>query len=213
MEEVSIVVRWAHLLLGITWIGMLYYFNFVQGGFFKKECLRGETVAYAGLIPNTLRWFRWTAACAFAVAIYLLWSANSLFNDYIFISAVMGAAMLLNVCFIIWPAQQISLGMKSGNRVLTAERAILASRTNTLFCLPISYCILASMNKGYMPEYMLSGINAIGINMNLSIALFVVLILELNVIFGRQILKTSTRVVAQSSMALTGILFFSLAYM
>lgn len=213
MEEVSIVVRWAHLLLGITWIGMLYYFNFVQGGYFKKECIRGKKIPYSGLVPNTMRWFRWIATVIFSVAIYLLWQVNSLFNDYMLICAIMSICMLVNVCFIIWPAQQISLGFKQGDRAGAAERAILASRTNGLFCLPISYCIFASMQKGYMPEHMLSGINSSGVDMSLSIALFVVIALELNVILSRQVLKVSTQVVAQSSMALTGVLFFSLAYM
>lgn len=217
MEDISIVVRWAHLLLGITWIGMLYYFNFVQGGYFKKYSLKGRISPYTGLVPNTLRWFRWTAMCMFVIAIYLLWSVNSLFNDYIFMTLVMIFFMLINVCFIIWPAQKISLGLKRGDRVLASERAILASRTNNLFCLPIIYCMFASMNKGYMPEHMLLSINASNFNIHLSIALsialFMVIALEVNVILGRQILKVSMQSVVQSSMALTGVLFFSLAYM
>ncbi len=213
MEEVSIVVRWAHLLLGITWIGMLYYFNFVQGGYFKKDCLQGKRIPYSGLVPNTLRWFRWVAALIFAIAVYLLWQVNSLFNDFMLISAIMSACMLINVCFIIWPAQQISLGFKKGDRSSAAERAILASRTNGLFCLPVSYCIFASMQKGYMPEHMLFGVNSSGVDMSLSVALFVVVALELNVVIGGQVLKASTHVVAQSSMGLAGILFFSLIYM
>lgn len=213
MEEVSIVVRWAHLLLGITWIGMLYYFNFVQGGYFKKECSHGNRSAYTGLVPNTLRWFRWTTAAMLAIAVYLLWSVNSLFNDYILMIAVMSFFMLMNVCFIIWPAQKISLGLQTGDRILASERAILASRTNTLFCLPISYCIFASMSKGYMPEHTFSAMNAANIDIHLFIALFMVVALEVNVIFGRQVLKVSMQSMAQSSMALTGVLFFSLAYM
>lgn len=213
MEEVSIVVRLAHLLLGITWIGMLYYFNFVQGGYFKKDSIQGRRTPYSGLVPNTLRWFRWMVALVFAIAVYLLWQVNGLFNDYMLINAIMSLCMLINVCFIILPAQQISLGFKQGNRSNAAERAILASRTNGLFCLPISYCIFASMYKGYMPEHMLSGMNAYGVNMSLLLALFVVIILELNVIFGQKISKLSSQTVVQSSMALAGVLFFSLIYM
>ncbi|MGH1429109.1 MAG: antitermination protein NusG [Arenicella sp.] len=213
MEEVSIVVRWAHLLLGITWIGVLYYFNFVQGGFFNTAEQQVLKKTSSGLTPCTLRWFRWSTTLIFGFAIYLLWKVDGLFNHYILVTAMMVLFMFLNVRLIIWPAQQIALGFKQGDRMLAAERAILASRTNALFYLPMAYCMIASMNKGYLPEHMLSGSNASGLDFNLSIALFAIVALELNVIFGKRSIKTSMRTVVQTSMALTGVLFVSLVYL
>ena len=54
MEEVNFVVRWGHLVFGITWVGMLYYFNFVQGSYFKSASPEGLIDAKAKLAPNAL---------------------------------------------------------------------------------------------------------------------------------------------------------------
>ncbi|MEQ8952654.1 MAG: urate hydroxylase PuuD, partial [Gammaproteobacteria bacterium] len=61
IELISILTRWLHLLFGITWIGMLYYFNFVQGGYFKQATPEALSDAKAKLAPNALWWFRWGA--------------------------------------------------------------------------------------------------------------------------------------------------------
>ena len=99
MEEVSVVVRWAHLFLGIGWIAMLYYFNFVQGGFFNvnSPSLQNKyKTSYAGLTPAKLRWFRWTTGVLLITAIYMLWKTNNLWSDYIFFSVLMSLCMLIN---------------------------------------------------------------------------------------------------------------------
>jgi uncharacterized membrane protein len=61
MDFIDFLVRWAHLLFGITWIGMLYYFNFVQGGYFKKASPEALADAKAHFAPCALWWFRWGA--------------------------------------------------------------------------------------------------------------------------------------------------------
>ena len=133
MEEVNFIARWAHLLFGITWIGMLYYFNFVQGGYFKSASEEGLKDAKAKLAPSALWWFRWAAMFTFLTGVYLLMKVGILFNDYIAIGALMATFMFLNVWLVIWPAQQIALGMKEGDGASAGAKALLASRTNTLF--------------------------------------------------------------------------------
>jgi len=65
MILIDFLVRWMHLLFGITWIGMLYYFNFVQGGYFKKASPEALADAKAHLAPSALWWFRWAALFTF----------------------------------------------------------------------------------------------------------------------------------------------------
>lgn len=72
MEELNFIARWGHLLFGITWIGILYYFNFVQGGYFKNASAEGLADAKAKLTPNARWWFRWGAMFTFLTGVYLL---------------------------------------------------------------------------------------------------------------------------------------------
>jgi uncharacterized membrane protein len=147
MEEINFIARWAHLLFGITWIGMLYYFNFVQGGYFKSATPEGLADAKAKLAPSALWWFRWGAMFTFLTGLYLISYLGTTFkyNDYIMIGALMGTFMFLNVWLVIWPAQQIALGMKEGDGPAAGAKALLASRTNVLFSGPMSYFMLASL--------------------------------------------------------------------
>jgi len=146
MSEIEFLARWGHLLFGITWIGMLYYFNFVQGGYFKAASPEGLSDAKAKLAPSALWWFRWGAMFTFLTGLYLLASiSNTLVaNDYIIVGALMGTLMFLNVWIIIWPAQRIALGMVEGDGPAAGAKALLASRTNTLFSGPMVYFMLAS---------------------------------------------------------------------
>ena len=153
MEEINFISRWLHLMFGITWIGMLYYFNFVQGGYFKAASAEGLADAKAKLAPSALWWFRWGAMFTFLTGLYLLHTigATLKFNQYIIAGATMGTLMFLNVWLIIWPAQQIALGMKAGDGPAAGAKALLASRTNTLFSGPMAYFMLASAHKAQSP--------------------------------------------------------------
>ena len=116
MDFIDFLVRWAHVLFGITWIGMLYYFNFVQGGYFKSASPEALADAKAKLAPSALWWFRWGAMFTFVTGVYLLYYVGKInaFNDYIAIGALMGTLMFLNVWIIIWPNQKTVTGaMKS----------------------------------------------------------------------------------------------------
>ena len=70
MEIISVdgwylLLRWSHLLAGVTWIGLLYYFNFVQGEWFKETDASAKTAAVQKLVPRALWWFRWSAMFTF----------------------------------------------------------------------------------------------------------------------------------------------------
>jgi len=202
MEIFNFVIRWAHLLFGITWIGMLYYFNFVQGSYFKKASPEGLTDAKAHLAPSALWWFRWGAMFTFLTGFYLLYLAgkHSQFNNFIAIGALMGTLMFINVWVIIWPNQKIALGMIEGDAAAAGAKALLASRTNVLFSAPMAFGMLAGAHfpgQGY-------GTNAGGIDLWIAIA--IILLLEANGIFGKQGPLTTVKGVIHCSLALTAVL-------
>jgi len=201
MEEINFIARWAHLLFGITWIGMLYYFNFVQGGYFKSASAEGLADAKAKLAPSALWWFRWGAMFTFFSGLYLLATISSTLgvNEFIWVGALMGTIMFLNVWFVIWPAQQIALGMKEGDGPAAGAKALLASRTNTLFSAPMAYFMVASAHKG--AQYSTEGLST-----GLWVAVAIVVALEINGLKGKQGPMASVNGVIFSSLALTAIL-------
>lgn len=205
MEIIDFLARWGHLLFGITWIGMLYYFNFVQGGYFKEASPEGLADAKAKLAPSALWWFRWGAMFTFITGVYLLATLGGTLagNGYILIGALMGTFMFLNVWIIIWPAQQIVLGMKEGDGPAAGAKALLASRTNTLFSAPMAFFMLASAHKQAMPT-------GFSLDNGFYIALAVVVLLELNAIIGKQGPMASVKGVIHSSLALTAVLALSM---
>lgn len=201
MEELNFMARWAHLVFGITWIGMLYYFNFVQGGYFKNASPEGLADAKTKLAPSALWWFRWGAMFTFLTGLYLLHTISGTLgmNEFIWVGALLGTFMFLNVWLVIWPAQQIALGMKEGDGPAAGAKALLASRTNTLFSGPMAYFMLASAHKG-------SQYSAEGLSNGLWAALAIVILLELNALFGKQGPMASVAGVIHSSIALTVVL-------
>ncbi len=152
------LLRFMHFLAGVTWIGVLYYFNFIQTPFFGTEL--GGTAKSAmtrGLVPNALWWFRWGAMFTFItgwllISMYIFMGGMSLTDGLItriLTGGVMGSIMWFNVWFIIWPAQRDYV-IKSAEQVAaggepvpgTPDKAGLASRasrTNTLFSIPMLF--------------------------------------------------------------------------
>ncbi|MFT7110632.1 MAG: putative membrane protein, partial [Psychrobacter glaciei] len=116
MELVNMLSRWGHLLFGMTWIGLLYYFNFIQGGYFKAATPEALKDAKAKLAPEALWWFRWGAMGTFLTGVILLVGVikTGALNDYIVVGATLGTIMFLNVWLIIWPNQKIALGIVEG---------------------------------------------------------------------------------------------------
>ena len=212
LEYINFLARWGHLLFGITWIGMLYYFNFVQGGYFKRATPDALSDAKAKLAPSALWWFRWGAMFTFITGLILLGGVHKqdVMNDYIVLGALMGTFMFLNVWLIIWPNQKIALGMVEGDGPSAGAKALLASRTNTLFSGPMAYCMLASPHMGYGADNLLS-VNGGG--MGMYVALAIIVALEANGLMGKQGPITTVRGVIVSSLVLTAVLVASLCYL
>ena len=201
---IDFLARWGHGLFGITWIGMLYYFNFVQGGYFKEASPEALADAKAKLAPKALWWFRWGAMFTFLTGLYLVHSVTfGGMNNYILIGVVLGTLMAVNVWMVIWPAQKIALGLvEGGDKAAAAGRALLASRTNTLFSAPMLFGMFASKHPTGLEDWSVSGAGGVG----LYVALAIILLLELNGLKGKQGPLTTVRGVIVSSLVLTAVL-------
>jgi uncharacterized membrane protein len=202
MDFIDFLVRWAHVLFGITWIGMLYYFNFVQGGYFKKASPEALADAKAHLAPSALWWFRWGAMFTFVTGVYLLYYVGKInaFNDYIAIGALMGTFMFLNVWVIIWPNQKIALGLVEGDAATAGAKALLASRTNVLFSAPMLFGMLAG------PHFAGQGYGTGAGGMDLWIAIAIIALLQINGVIGKQGPLTTVKGVIHASLGLTAVL-------
>jgi uncharacterized membrane protein len=156
MEFTQFMLRWVHFLAGITWIGILYYFNFVQTPFFAETEAGVRTAAIQKLVPRALWWFRWGAMFTFlaGISIYLMRMSemgaglfySSPYGVTITVGGLLGTLMFLNVWLVIWPNQQVVIAsanqVASGGQALPAaagagRRSGLASRTNTVFSIPM----------------------------------------------------------------------------
>ena len=190
------IFRWAHVLFGITWIGMLYYFNFVQTEYFKEAEAGAKADALKKLAPRALWWFRWGAMFTFLTGLVLLHQIGATTNfmgmPLITIGALAGTFMFLNVWLIIWPKQQVVLGLKEGDGPSSAAKAGLASRTNTLLSAPMLFGMLGSKHL-----YIDASDTAI------YVALGLIAVLEVNALFGKVGPMASVKGVIHSSLALT----------
>ncbi|MFT4824941.1 MAG: putative membrane protein [Halioglobus sp.] len=200
------IFRWAHVLFGITWIGMLYYFNFVQGEYFKEAEADAKSDAMKKLAPRALWWFRWGAMFTFITGLYLLHAVGAT-RDFvgmpiIWIGAVAGIFMFLNVWLVIWPAQQVVLGMKEGDGPASAAKAGLASRTNTLFSGPMLFGMLGSKHL-YIADVSAMGFYA---------CLALIVVLQANALFGKMGPMASVKGVIHCSIALTAAVWALLAF-
>lgn len=154
-DGLMFLLRWGHFIFGIAWIGMLWYFNFVQGPFFAKADAAVKTAATQGLVPKALFYFRYGAMGTFITgwAIILMRFAqvgpdgaalfNSSWSATIMTGSIMGTVMWANVWFVIWPRQKKIIASANGEKVenlpALARRAFLASRTNTLLSIPLLF--------------------------------------------------------------------------
>ena len=201
MEELfNMLFRWGHILVGITWIGLLYYFNFVQTEYFKEAEESARKDAVAKLAPRALWWFRWAALFTFLTGLVLLYIITQRVNLDIILGATMGTLMMLNVWGIIWPNQKIVIGLKEGDAGVAGPKAGLASRTNTLLSVPMLYFMVSSVHYPH-GGYLLAG----DISLNAFIAgIVVILAIEANAIWGKMFtVIASVRDVIISSFVLT----------
>jgi uncharacterized membrane protein len=163
------VLRWLHILAGITWIGHLYFFNFVNvpyQGAIPKEL---KSQVNPPLLLRALWWFRWGAMMTFVFGLLLmmvkygmslepgqgLWvdadGALSIRAKWIMFGSTLGIIMWFNVWFIIWPAQKQLIGwLKAGQTPpeapALAKKALLASRANTMLSGPMLFGMVAASN-------------------------------------------------------------------
>jgi uncharacterized membrane protein len=157
LEGFKLLLRWLHILAGITWIGLLYYFNFVQAPFFAEIEADVRTTAVRKLVPRALAWFRYAALVTFLaglviIIIRLADEGSVLLGTSYWLSILtgmtLGTIMFLNVWGVIWPNQRIVMasaetvagGGQADPRVADAgRRALLASRTNVIFSIPMVF--------------------------------------------------------------------------
>lgn len=175
------LMRWGHFLAGITWIGMLYYFNFVQGEYFKEATPDAKADATKKLAPRALFWFRWGAMFTFLTGVVILLLRGHPTNAWTFditIGALLGTLMFLNVWLIIWPNQKVVCGIVSGDAAKAGPKALLASRTNVLFSGPM---LMFMGSSAHMTHGLLG--NASPVALWLTIA--IIALLEANAIFGK----------------------------
>lgn len=191
--------RSLHVLFGIAWIGLLYYFNFVQAEYVKIADPDAKADVFKKLAPNALWWFRWAALFTFLTGVILLHQIYVRIGTEIILGATMGTIMMLNVWGIIWRNQKIVLGMKEGDVAAAGAKAGLASRTNTLFSVPMLMYMVYSVHGGNV---------GMGVSMNaLYLGLGIILAIEANAIWGKMVPAiTSVRAVIISSFALAIIL-------
>jgi uncharacterized membrane protein len=165
MEFLSVIDRWLHILAGITWIGLLYYFNAVQTPALAAATADkdgpGPTAINRYVAPRALLWFRWAALVTWlSGALYLLLAPQYSFfgaftlglvggvgmNTLIGFGAWLGTIMLFNVWVLIWPNQKKILGLvpASDDEKAKARRtALLASRTNVMLSIPMVLFMMA----------------------------------------------------------------------
>ncbi|MFQ3339894.1 MAG: putative membrane protein [Gammaproteobacteria bacterium] len=185
-----------HILFGITWIGLLYYFNFIQGEYVKIADPDAKADVFKKLAPNALWWFRWAALFTFLTGVILLHQISVRIGTEIILGSTMGILMLLNVWGIIWPNQKIVLGLKEGDASVAGPKAALASRTNTLFSVPMLMFMVYSAH-GYAP---------ISLN-SIIVACVIIFLIQANAIWGKMLPAiTSVRSVIASSFVLAVVL-------
>ena len=156
MDVVPALARWIHFMAGVMWIGLLYYFNFVQVAALKNAGADGTAAGITKHVaPRALLFFRWAAVVTWLAGAALLGdqfvNAFTLSNGMgpIGVGAWLGTIMLFNVWVLIWPNQKKILGMVSAtdDEKNKARRvAFLASRTNTMLSIPMLFFMAAGMS-------------------------------------------------------------------
>ncbi len=154
----EVLLRWIHYLAGITWIGLLYFFNFINAGFLKGLDAGQKGVVIPRLMPSALNYFRHGATITVLAGIALIAmlhpSLEGTGDKAIWIGGVLGIIMMINVHAIIWPAQKKIIRMtkesaESGKptpaeMAALAKKALYASRINVLLSIPMLFFMAAA---------------------------------------------------------------------
>jgi len=158
----TFLFRWLHVLSGVMWIGLLWYFNFVQIPNMPNIPDEQKPAIGKVIAPAALWWFRWGAMATIVTGLILA-AMNGYLVDALTLGAMTGAAkstaigigmwfgiiMWFNVWFVIWPNQKKALGMvevDADAKAAAARTAMLFSRTNTLLSIPMLYAMVSAQN-------------------------------------------------------------------
>ena len=201
-ESWLFLLRWFHFLAGITWIGMLYYFNFVQVPFFAgAEAPVRVGMLTTGLVERALWWFRWGAMITFITGWLIIFhkmaeigGVNAFLGQpyglAIFIGGMLGSLMWFNVWFVIWPTQRdfviaSARQVKGGGQAIPeaaarGARAGAASRTNTMLSIPMLFFMGAASHFGSL----YGGMGRIGKITQLVVLVLVLVVAEVNALVG-----------------------------
>ena len=157
------VFRWLHVLFGVMWIGLLWYFNFVQIRKMPEVPAELKPGVTKYIAPEALFWFRWAALFTFLMGVILAYNRGYLLQAYtlgfmekpvsaphsfIGLGMWLGTIMFINVWAFIWPAQKIALGIVEADadaKAAAGKKAMLFSRINTLLSVPMLACM--TMNQ------------------------------------------------------------------
>ena len=156
-DYVIFLDRWLHVISGIMWIGLLWYFNFVQIPTMPKIPDELKPGVSKHIAPEALFWFRWGAMATLITGLLL-----AVFNGYIVQALTLkhgigygmwfAIIMWFNVWFVIWPSQKIALGLVNADAAAkpkAAARAKMFSRINTLLSIPMLYAMVGEMHGGF----------------------------------------------------------------
>ena len=150
---VTFLFKWLHVLAGILWIGLLWYFNFVQIPTMPKVPAELKPAVSKFIAPEALFWFRWAALATVVTGLITAMFSGYLVSSLTFrapattigIGMWLALIMAFNVWFIIWPNQQKALGLVPADdaaKAKAARLAMLVSRTNTMLSIPMLYCMV-----------------------------------------------------------------------
>lgn len=174
-EMLDILFRWFHVVFGIMWIGLLYFFNFVSANFMKTLDADSKKKVVPELMPRALFFFRWAAMLTFILGLCLFfinYSPNGWADmttsrgHWISMGILFGTIMWFNVWFIIWPSQRkIINGIKTGSPAAPeiVTRAANASKLNVYLSFPMVFAMLAA-GKHFLHDdwYWFAGVIVIG---------------------------------------------------
>lgn len=221
MNGVLFLLRWVHFVAGVIWIGLLYYFNFVQGEFFKEISADVKNTAVSKLVPRALFWFRWGAMVTFASGLLIILGTlhtgialKSSWGIFILIGSVLGAFMWFNVWFVIWPNQKVVIasvnqflggGQAIPEAVGCGARALTASRTNVLFSIPMLFFMGSARHLFFNRDF--AQISLWPLVMTIGAA---IILLEINALKGKPGPLTTVKGVIHSGVILTAVLYLLL---
>jgi uncharacterized membrane protein len=156
----AFIFRWLHVLSGVMWIGLLWYFNFVQTPSMPKIPDEQKPAVSKVIAPTALFWFRWAAMATLITGAILATMSGYVLQALSLQKGVhaiglgmwLGIIMWFNVWFIIWPNQKKALGIvqvSPEEKAAAAKRAGFTSRLNTMLSIPMLYCMVAQQNGGF----------------------------------------------------------------